>query len=282
MESIRLATAREHSKKLLKPNRNRSGSITVVAASFLVLFIHVSKVAPSDTTTSTTTTAATPTATNSTTTDNDSNNSSDSGNSTGTPPTKPRLKELTIGYLPIDKPINGYQLVTRQYRVISGALTYAIEVVNNQSIIPGHRLGFVWNDTHGSVAGGVRAVADQWRRGVDMFLGPEETCDYEGRLAAAWNLPMLSYVSRCECWLSTFAELVGCGVCNGGDDGGGGGGGGNGGFGGDGSGSDCRGDNDSRVVVLVLMVVLIVVGVVVVVTLLMMMMVESDISRCKS
>ncbi|XP_076454270.1 guanylate cyclase 32E-like [Babylonia areolata] len=114
---------------------------------------------------------------------------------TTTPDPRPDLLPLTIGYLPIDKtyPSHGYQVVERQYRVISGALTYAMEVLNRERVIPGYRVGFVWNDTHGTIPGGLQAITDQWRRGVDMFLGPEETCNYEGRLAAAWNLPMLSF-----------------------------------------------------------------------------------------
>ena len=134
-------------------------------------------VMPTTTTTTTTTTKTTTTIT--------TNSSSLSS----------QLKKLTIGYLPIDKTFHGYQLVERQYRVISGALTYAIDVINKKRLIPGYEVGFVWNDTHGTISGGLQAITDQWRMGVDMFLGPEETCNYEGRVAAAWNLPMLSFVS---------------------------------------------------------------------------------------
>ncbi|KAL8591931.1 hypothetical protein ACOMHN_039984 [Nucella lapillus] len=118
-----------------------------------------------------------------------------SNKTSSSPTTTDPLQPLTIGYLPIDitYPAQGYQVVKRQYRVISGALTYAIEMINKQGVIPGYRVGFVWNDTHGTISGGLQAITDQWRRGVDMFLGPEETCNYEGRLAAAWNLPMLSF-----------------------------------------------------------------------------------------
>lgn len=105
-------------------------------------------------------------------------------------------KTLTIGYLPIDKTPEGDRLVERQYRVISGALTLAIQTVNDLKVIPGYRLNFIWNDTFGTINGGLKAISDQWQRGVDVFLGPEETCNYEGRVAAAWNLPMLSYVSN--------------------------------------------------------------------------------------
>lgn len=106
-------------------------------------------------------------------------------------------RKLLIGYLPIDKTHDLNVLVERQYRVISGALTYAIETIKHDKVLPtGYSLDFVWNDTHGTISGGLSALTDQWRQGVDVFLGPEETCNYEGRVAAAWNLPMLSFVSR--------------------------------------------------------------------------------------
>lgn len=39
---------------------------------------------------------------------------------------------------------------------------------------------------------------------VVAFIGPDETCTSEALVAAAWNLPMLSYVSIC---FSIDAEL---------------------------------------------------------------------------
>lgn len=150
-----------------------------------------------------------------------SSNPNSSATSTSTNAFSPnsQLKKLTIGYLPIDKTYDGYHLVERQYRVISGALTYAIDVINQQRLIPGYEVGFVWNDTHGTIPGGLQAITDQWREGVDMFLGPEETCNYEGRVAAAWNLPMLSFVSRgcrfssCWCRRGEGRRLVFCLQC---------------------------------------------------------------------
>jgi len=31
--------------------------------------------------------------------------------------------------------------------------------------------------------------------GAVAFIGPEDTCETEARLAAAWNLPMIAFVS---------------------------------------------------------------------------------------
>lgn len=34
------------------------------------------------------------------------------------------------------------------------------------------------------------------KEGVIAFIGPDESCLYEALVASAWNLPMISYVSR--------------------------------------------------------------------------------------
>ncbi|KOB66677.1 putative guanylyl cyclase receptor, partial [Operophtera brumata] len=44
----------------------------------------------------------------------------------------------------------------------------------------------------GRVLSGVAAL---WAANVSAFIGPQETCVHEGRMAAAFNLPMISYVS---------------------------------------------------------------------------------------
>jgi len=34
--------------------------------------------------------------------------------------------------------------------------------------------------------------------GAVVFIGPEDTCATEARLAAAWNLPMIAFVSTAD------------------------------------------------------------------------------------
>lgn len=41
----------------------------------------------------------------------------------------------------------------------------------------------------------MQQVAALWAANVSAFIGPQETCVHEGRMAAAFNLPMISYVS---------------------------------------------------------------------------------------
>lgn len=40
----------------------------------------------------------------------------------------------------------------------------------------------------------IQQVAALWAANVSAFIGPQETCVHEGRMAAAFNLPMISYV----------------------------------------------------------------------------------------
>ncbi|XP_066292831.1 receptor-type guanylate cyclase Gyc76C-like [Branchiostoma lanceolatum] len=79
--------------------------------------------------------------------------------------------------------------------VISGAMTLAVDDVNrNPALLPNTTLEFVWNNTEGYEDGSIRALTDQWRDGVVAFFGPGETCTTEARIAASWNVPMISYM----------------------------------------------------------------------------------------
>ena len=35
-----------------------------------------------------------------------------------------------------------------------------------------------------------------------MYIEPQETCIYEAKVAAAFNIPMVSYVSKIKCFIS--------------------------------------------------------------------------------
>lgn len=101
---------------------------------------------------------------------------------------------LTVGYLTTDRAINYPQMA--QARIISGAMTYAIMRINDDpDILSGHRLDFVWADTQSDTLVATAKMSEQWRNGAVAFFGPEDTCDVEARVAAAWNLPIISYVS---------------------------------------------------------------------------------------
>ncbi|KAJ6222298.1 hypothetical protein RDWZM_000843 [Blomia tropicalis] len=101
-------------------------------------------------------------------------------------------KPIIIGFL---TNIYGRHNPIRQGLVISGAISYAIDVVNKErpNLLKGRPLQLLYNDTSGTAINGTAALISQWRAGAVAFFGPEDTCDVEATLAAALNLPMISY-----------------------------------------------------------------------------------------
>lgn len=58
----------------------------------------------------------------------------------------------------------------------------------------GHNLEFLVAETYGEEETSIFSVADLWIKNVSAYIGPQETCIHEGRMAAAFNIPMISYV----------------------------------------------------------------------------------------
>jgi len=80
---------------------------------------------------------------------------------------------------------------------ISGAMTFAtIEVNEDPSILPNHTLEFIIAETYGQEQESIRKTVLLMQRGISAFIGPQETCVHEARIAAAFNRPMISYVSN--------------------------------------------------------------------------------------
>ena len=80
--------------------------------------------------------------------------------------------------------------------IINGVMPMVVEHINNRSdLLPNHTLTYTWSDTHGNELGNIQVMTEQWKNGVVAFFGPENTCTTEARIAAAWNIPMISYVS---------------------------------------------------------------------------------------
>lgn len=101
-------------------------------------------------------------------------------------------KPIVIGYL---TNFYGRQSPTRQGLVISGAISYAIDHINSErsDLLKGRRLKLIYNDTSATSVNGTAALISQWRSGAVAFFGPEDTCEVEATIAAALNLPMISY-----------------------------------------------------------------------------------------
>lgn len=59
----------------------------------------------------------------------------------------------------------------------------------------GHSIDFLVSETYGEEVSSIRQTASLWTKQIAGYIGPQETCVHEGRMAAAFNLPMISYVS---------------------------------------------------------------------------------------
>jgi Receptor family ligand binding region len=106
---------------------------------------------------------------------------------------------LTIGYLTA---IKG-ELKDKQGLAISGALTMALEEINNDvNILPNVTLALRWSDTKGDTVVATRVMTEMICDGVATFFGPEGPCHVEAIVSQSRNIPMIAYVSICQCILS--------------------------------------------------------------------------------
>ncbi|CAG9761048.1 unnamed protein product [Ceutorhynchus assimilis] len=104
-------------------------------------------------------------------------------------PSSEKVK-LVLGYLTAVKG----DLKERQGIAISGAISMAIEEINNnQVILPNVTLDLRWNDTKGDTVLATRAMTDMVCDGVAAFFGPEGPCYVEAIVSQARNIPMISY-----------------------------------------------------------------------------------------
>lgn len=59
----------------------------------------------------------------------------------------------------------------------------------------GHKLEFIVAETYGEEIISVQKTAVLWTKNISVYIGPQETCQHEAFMAAAFNMPMISYVS---------------------------------------------------------------------------------------
>ncbi|XP_048248100.1 guanylate cyclase 32E-like [Haliotis rufescens] len=82
-------------------------------------------------------------------------------------------------------------------RRIAGAMAHAVNTVNdNPDILPNHTLQYVFADNRDNEFVSVNELTEQWRNGAVAFFGPEDFCETEAKVAASWNLPVISY--KCD------------------------------------------------------------------------------------
>lgn len=83
-----------------------------------------------------------------------------------------------------------------------GAISLAIEDVIRQKILPEeHTLDMVVAETFGEEEESILQTAKLWTLNVSAYVGPQESCVHEARMAASFRLPMISYVSSLSCRL---------------------------------------------------------------------------------
>lgn len=103
-------------------------------------------------------------------------------------------KTFTLGYITGSKRRpNDFEYQRPGFR-ISGAITLAVEEVNAGELgRRGHKLEFLIAETYGEEETSILMTADLWTKNVSAYIGPQETCVHEGRMASAFNIPMISY-----------------------------------------------------------------------------------------
>ena len=78
----------------------------------------------------------------------------------------------------------------------ASAISVAVDKINSDSsLLVGHNLTFIWDDTSCEELIAVKKQIEQMRAGVDAFIGPACKCETAATNAAAYDLSMISYVS---------------------------------------------------------------------------------------
>ena len=77
----------------------------------------------------------------------------------------------------------------------AGAISLAIEDVHRSAILPKpHKLDFIVAETYGEEKESILQTALLWKRNVSAYIGPQETCVHEAKMASSFRRPIISYV----------------------------------------------------------------------------------------
>ena len=102
---------------------------------------------------------------------------------------------IRIGYLTGSQiqPTDTYY--SKPGQAISGAISFAVNEINaNADVLPNHHLEFNIAETFGQEEQSINQTVSLSMSAVSAIIGPQETCQYEARLASIYNIPMVSYV----------------------------------------------------------------------------------------
>ncbi|KAI1292246.1 Guanylate cyclase 32E [Halotydeus destructor] len=100
-----------------------------------------------------------------------------------------------MGYLTGSHRLPGNDAYPRLGQTISGAISLAVDEINRfYPLSNQHNLSFIVAETFGDETESIKQTARLWNDGqVSAYIGPQETCVHEARMAASFNLPMISY-----------------------------------------------------------------------------------------
>ncbi|XP_072029839.1 speract receptor-like [Amphiura filiformis] len=82
----------------------------------------------------------------------------------------------------------------RLVRTTGGAITIAKHEINNRTdLLSDFYFDYMFVDTNATELGSIKSLTQLWRNDVVAFFGLDISCETEAHVAAAWNLPMISY-----------------------------------------------------------------------------------------
>ena len=105
-----------------------------------------------------------------------------------------KSETFKIGFLSGNRLRNGQPNIALPGILISPAIKVAIDEINRNSYLPyNHSLDYILAETYGEENESILQTAALWRKNISAFIGPQETCMYEAKLASSLNLPMISH-----------------------------------------------------------------------------------------
>lgn len=112
-------------------------------------------------------------------------------------------RNITLGLLlPYNVTSNssalGMELVAGNSCYVSAMVLAVQAIANDSSLLNGHSVTFIWNDTQCKDEFSVKAMLDQMSKGVEVFIGPACTCETTAKVASAFNIPVISYMCMNE------------------------------------------------------------------------------------
>ncbi|CAM1291419.1 Uncharacterised protein g121 [Pycnogonum litorale] len=104
-------------------------------------------------------------------------------------------EEFVMGYLTGSRRMPGNIDYGRPGLMISGAISLAVDEINTMSPLYGNNtLSFIVAETYGEETVSIRKTAElQYLHNISAYIGPQETCVVEAKMAASFNRPMISY-----------------------------------------------------------------------------------------